>query len=77
MTQKRRSGNYEPGGKRYGSKLTDAQAFEIKRRRASYKNQWLENDHPDSLMSMAAEFGVSRSRISLVAHGKVWKHIEI
>lgn len=70
------SGNYKPGNcrwagsrvqndnRRYEIKLTTATAGAVKRGLAEGRSQ----------RSLADEFGVSRSMISLVARGKAWVH---
>lgn len=57
------------------SLLVAAAVLAIRRRRAAWQGYRLAPTHPDSIEALAAEFGLSKSMVSKVATGAVYKHV--
>jgi HNH endonuclease len=71
MADKRLRKRQPHGEQAYNAKLTDAAVAEIRRR-------WATKPTPHTGVSnkeLAAEFGVSKSRISMIVNGKNWTHV--
>lgn len=67
-------GQYDAGGERSSSaKLTAIQAAEIRERYMASQGGGGKGPHPNSMESLAREFGVHRNTVAKIVSGRTWK----
>jgi hypothetical protein len=63
-------------GEGRSTKLTNDCVREIRRRRSHLRWKRKSREDKNSLVALAAEFGVSPTTISLIVHRRTWAHVE-
>lgn len=56
-------------------KLKERQVIEILQRRVRHRNKRLKAEHPDSLQSIASEYGVTPTTIGALSRGESYREI--
>lgn len=62
-------------GEARSQKLTAFDVREIRRRRAKHTGKRLTPWHRDSVSSLAEEFGISTTHVSMIVHGRKWRRV--
>ena len=57
-------------------KLTNADIVAIRERRRRAQGKRLTREHPDSLVSIGAQYGISATTVSHIASRRLWRHVE-